>query len=134
MSKSSPDPQTSETSPSTTNATSNNEEEDDYIQCSLETVYTSTEMGVSPPHRPSTSQQTDNDHTQAIINEYFSLKTQYQQTKQIQHDLILNYHETILKVITSLQQSNNAHLELIEKLRSEITNHIQDNETLKVFY
>ena len=137
MSKSSPDPQTSETSPSstsvTTNTTSNNEEEDDYIQCSLETVYTSTEMAVSPPDRPSTSQQTDNDHTQAIIKEFVLLKNQYQQSKQIQHDLILNYHETILKVITSLQQSNKAHQELIEQLRSEINNHIQDNETLKVF-
>jgi 3-methyladenine DNA glycosylase/8-oxoguanine DNA glycosylase len=138
MSKSSPDLQPDETSPSTssapTNTTSNNEEEDDYIQCSLETVYTSTEMAISPPHRPSTSQQTDNEHTRAIINEFLLLKTQYGQTKQIQHDLILNYHETIVKVITSLQQSNKAHQEQIEQLRADINNHIQDNETLKVFY
>ncbi len=144
MTKSSPDAQPpNETSPTTTSVTtttttttattpSNNEEEDDYIQCSLETVYTSTEMAVSPPHRPSASQQTDNEYIRHIINDFISLKKQYEQTKQIQHDLILNYHETILKVITSLQQSNNAHQEQIEQLRSEILNHIQDNETFKV--
>jgi hypothetical protein len=89
-------------------------------------------MAVSPPHRPSTSQQTDNQYTRDIINEFILLKKQYEQTKEIQHDLILNYHETILKVISSLQQSNNAHQEQSEQLRSEINNHIQDNETLKV--
>ena len=137
MTQSSSDTQpTSETSPSTTsvttNTTSNNEEEDDYIQCSLETVYTSTEMAVSPPHRPCASQQTDNEYTHAIINDFISLKTQYEQTKTIQHDLISNYHETISKVITSLQQSNHAHQEQIEQLNSDINNHIQDNETLRV--
>jgi hypothetical protein len=140
LTKSSPDTQTIETSPSTTSVTtttmvttpSNNEEEDDFIQCNLEPVYTSTEMTISPPNRPCVSQQTDNEYTRDIINEFILLKSQYEQTKQIQHDLILNYHETILKVITSLQQSNHAHQEQIEQLRSEINNHIQDNETLKV--
>lgn len=89
-------------------------------------------MTLSPPQRPCVSQQTDNEYTKEIINEFILLKNQYKQTKQIQHDLILNYHETILKVITSLQQSNNAHQEQIEQLRSEILNHIQDYETLKV--
>jgi hypothetical protein len=137
MTKSSSDHQpTNETSPLTTNVPSttpnNNEEEDGYINCSLETVYTSTEMAVSPPHRPCVSQQTDNEYTREIINEFILLKNQYSQTKQIQHELILNYHETILKVITSLQQSNRAHQQQIEQLQAEILNHIQDNETLKV--
>ncbi|CAF1412794.1 unnamed protein product [Adineta steineri] len=136
MTKSSSDIQ--ETSPSTTsvttNTTSNNEEEDDYIQCSLEAVYTSTEMAVSPPQRPCVSQQTDNEYTQSIINEFHLLKNQCEQTKTIQHDLILNYHETISKVITSLQQSNHEHQKQIELLQSEINNHIQDNETLKMQY
>ncbi|CAF1396648.1 unnamed protein product [Adineta ricciae] len=124
----------SETSPSSTNVTSNNEEDDDYIQCSLETVYTSTEMAVSPPSRPCASQQTDSEYTRAIVQEFLELKTQYEQTKTNQHELILNYHETISKVITSLQQSNQAHQEQIELLRTEVTNLIQDNETLKIQY
>ena len=135
MTKSSSDTQpVSETSTTsvTPNTPSNNEEEDDYIQCSLETVYTSTEMAVSPPCRPCASQQTDNEYTRAIVNEFLSLKTDYEETKSTQHDLILTYHETISKVITSLQQSNQAHQELIEQLRAELTNHLQDNETLKV--
>ncbi|UJR29899.1 hypothetical protein I4U23_017447 [Adineta vaga] len=130
--------QPNETSPSTIsitpNTTSNNEEEDDYIQCSLETVYTSTEMAVSPPSRPCASQQTDNEYTRAILQDFLELKTQYEQTKSNQHDLILNYHETISKVITSLQQSNQAHQEQIEQLHTEINNHIQDNETVKIQY
>lgn len=126
---------TVETSPSTVNVTpNNNEEEDDYIQCSLETVYTSTEMAVSPPSRPCASQQTDNEHTRAIVDEFLALKTHYEQAKSVQHELILNYHETISKVITSLQQSNQAHQEQIEQLRTEISNHVQDNETLKIQY
>jgi hypothetical protein len=135
MTKSSCDTPENEISPSTTStttATSNNEEEDDYIQCSLDTVYTSTEMAVSPPQRPCASQQTDNENTRAIANEFVGLKSQYEQSKKVQHDLILNYHETVSKVITSLQQSNKAHQEQIEQLHSEIHNHVQDNETLKV--
>jgi hypothetical protein len=130
---------TNETSPSTTSVTtttspSNNEEEDGYINCTLDPVYTSTEMALSPPDRPCVSQQTDNEYTHDIIKEFILLKSQYQQTKEIQHDLIINYHQTIVKVITSLQQSNHAHQEQIEQLNSEILNHNQDNETLKVNY
>ena len=132
------DPTENKQSPSTDNSTTttpnnNNEDEDDYIKCSLETVYTSTEMALSPPQqRPSTSQQTDNQYTNEIIDEFVLLKNQYEQSKEIQHDLVVNYHQTILKVITSLQQANQAHQEQIDQYQSDIANHIQDNETLKV--
>ncbi|CAF4064310.1 unnamed protein product [Rotaria sp. Silwood2] len=138
ITKSSADNELNETSISTTtttttaNTTSNNEEEDDYVKCTLEAVYTSTEMALSPPHRPCASQQTDNEYARAIRNDFISLKTQYEQTNKSQHDYLLNYHETILKVITSLQQSNNEHQEHIEQLRLEVNNYIQDNETLKI--
>jgi len=90
-------------------------------------------MAVSPPHRPSASQQTDhNDQNKNLIKDFRQLKSEYEQTKEIQHDLILNYHETILKVITSLQQSNEEHQQNIEQLKTDINNQIQDNETLKV--
>jgi hypothetical protein len=136
INQSSSESQPIETSPSTTHVTPNTheEEDDDYIQCSLETVYTSTEMAVSPPCRPCASQQTDNEYTHAIIKEFISLKSQYEQSKTIQHDLILNYHETISKIIINLQQSNEEYQKQIEELHSEINNHIQDNETLKVKY
>ncbi|CAF1106474.1 unnamed protein product [Rotaria sordida] len=126
--------ETSAISTTTTNTTSNNEEEDDYVQCTLEAVYTSTEMAVSPPHRPCASQQTDNEYAHSIRNDFISLKNQYEQTNKIQHDYLLNYHEIILKIITNLQQSNNQYQEQIEQLRSEINNYIQDNETLKIQY
>jgi hypothetical protein len=86
-------------------------------------------MVVSPLQRLCVSQQTDNEYVREIINEFILLKNQYSQTKQIQHEFILNYHETVLKAITSLQQSNQ---EQIEQLQAEILNHIQDNETLKI--
>ena len=122
-------------SSTTTTTPNNNEEEDDYIKCSLETVYTSTEMALSPPQqRPSASQQTDNQYAKEIINEFHLLKNQYEQTKGIQHDLVVHYHQTVLKVITSLQQANQAHQEQIEQFQSDIVNHIQDNETLKIQY
>ena len=113
--------------------TSTNEEEDDYIKCSLETVYTSTEMAVSPPyHRCSASQQTDDENSRAIAIEFVALRNQCEETTKVQHELIVDYHQTIVKVITSLEQSNKAHQEQIEQLRSDIQNHLQDNETLKV--
>ena len=119
--------------PTTTTTPSNNEEEDDYIKCSLETVYTSTDMALSPPQqRPSASQQTDNQYTKEIIDEFVLLKNQYEQTKSIQHELVVNYYQTVLKVITSLQQSNQAHQEQLEQFQSDVVNHIQDNETLRV--
>ncbi|CAF3818855.1 unnamed protein product [Rotaria magnacalcarata] len=117
---------------STTNSTNNNEEEDDYVQCSLETVYASTEMTASPAHHPCASQQTDNEYIRLIRNEFISLKIQYEQINKFQHDDLLNYHETILKVITSLQQSNHEHQKQIEQLHTEINNYIQDNEELKI--
>ena len=139
MTKSSPDPQTSETSPSTTSVQQQHHQVimkkkmiifnvvlKQFIH-QLKWLY---HLHIVLVHH---NKQIMNIH-EHIINEFILLKNQYQQTKQIQHDLILNYHETILKVITSLQQSNNAHQEQIEQLRSEITNHIQDNETLKVNY
>ena len=92
----------------------------------------STEMALSPPQRPSTAQQTDNQYTKEIIDEFLLLKNQYEQSKEIQHELVVNYHQTILKVITSLQQANQAHQEQIEQFQSEILNHIQDYETFKV--
>ena len=60
------------------------------------------------------------------------MKNQYEQSKEVQHELVINYHQTILKVITSLQQANQAHQEQIDQYQSDIANHIQDNETLKV--
>ncbi|CAF1195459.1 unnamed protein product [Rotaria sp. Silwood1] len=116
----------------TTNTISNNEEEDDYVQCTLEAVYTSTEMAVSPSHRLCVSQQTDNEYLHDIRNDFISLKTQYEQTNKIQHEYLVNYHETILKIIINLQQLNYEHEQKIEQLHSEINNHIQDNETLKI--
>lgn len=130
---------TNESSPLTQNVPvtatilNNNEDEDDYTQCSLELVYTSTEIALSPPQqRPSASQQTDNQYAKEIINEFHLLKNQYEQTKGIQHDLVVHYHQTVLKVITSLQQANQAHQKQIEQFQSGILNHMQDNETLKV--
>ena len=90
-------------------------------------------MALSPPQqRPSTAQQTDNQYTKEIINEFVLLKNQYEQSKEVQHELVINYHQTILKVITSLQQANQARQEQIDQFQSDIANHIQDNETLKV--
>lgn len=127
---SSPDKQPNITTIANTNT--NNEEEDDYIQCSLETVYTSTEMAVSPPHRICASQQTDNEYARAIRNEFVSLKNYYEEAKNDQHKYLINYHETILTMITRLQQTNYQYQEQVEQLRSEINNHSQDNEALKV--
>ncbi|CAF3986627.1 unnamed protein product, partial [Rotaria sp. Silwood1] len=102
----------------TTNTISNNEEEDDYVQCTLEAVYTSTEMAVSPSHRLCVSQQTDNEYLHDIRNDFISLKTQYEQTNKIQHEYLVNYHETILKIIINLQQLNYEHEQKIEQLHS----------------
>ena len=90
-------------------------------------------MALFPHSRPSVSQQTDNDYILNIINDFNLLKDQYKQTKEIQHDLISNYHQNIVKVLTTLQQINNENQQKIEQLNSDIIIHIQDNETLKVF-
>lgn len=123
------------TDSSTTNTTSGQgggEEDDDYIQCSLETVYTSTEMALSPPTRPSVSQQTDNQHIQQIIEQFRFLKEQILETKQIQHESITNYHQTIVKVITSLEQVNIEHEKHVEQLTNDLNNLNQDYEALKI--
>ena len=124
---------TTTTTTTPNNNNNNNEEEGDYFQCSLEPIYTSTEMPLSSPQqRPSTAQQTDKQYTKEIVDEFLLLKNQYEQSKEVQYELVVNYHQTMLKVITSLQQANQAHQEQIEQFQSEILNHIQDNETLRV--
>ena len=125
-------PTNSVTTATTANPTSGQgggEDEDDYIQCSLETVYTSTEMALSPPTRPSVALQTDHQH---IIEQFRLLKEQILQSKQIQHESILNYHQTIMKVIESLQQANIEHEKQVEQLNSDLSNLNQDYETLKI--
>jgi hypothetical protein len=118
------DPSAPEQSPSTENLpttttttpnNNNNEEEGDYFQCSLEPIYTSTEMPLSSPQqRPSTAQQTDKQYTKEIVDEFLLLKNQYEQSKEIQHELVVNYHQAMLK-FTSLRQANQAHQEKIEQ-------------------
>ena len=115
-----------------TDTTNNNEEEDGYVQCSIETVYSSTEMTLSPPQGFYASQRTDNEYLRDVQQSFFSLKNEFERTKQIQHQSLLNYHDITLKMLRNIQQSNSENQQLIEQLRAEINNYIQDNEALKV--
>lgn len=89
-------------------------------------------MTASPPQRQNLNEEKDRENRRSIINEFYLLKTQFEQTKDVQHDFLVDYHQNVQQILQTLQHSNENYQQQIEQLKSEILNHLQDNETLKV--
>ena len=108
------------------------EDDDDYIQCSLETVYTSTEINISPIQNSNSIEEKDQENRRAIVSEFLLLKNNFEDHRNIQHSIFQNYHRTVIDIIENLEKLKLNHQQQIEELRSEIQNYLQENENLKV--
>lgn len=86
-------------------------------------------MNNSPSYR---LEQVEKEKKRAIITDFHLMKSEMQRVIGLQHDLIADYHQHIVKLIEHLQHDKDERQQQIEQLKSDVFNHLQDNETLKV--
>ncbi|CAF0745641.1 unnamed protein product [Didymodactylos carnosus] len=138
---------------------SNNTLGDDYIQCSLDTVYCSTEMKNEDDVRiPSTTLNTNDSAVQTESLDIYSIQS-LKQLKTLVHSLHTTHEQlkidcdqdksnyldfiqkfrhlfdhTIVKFIQNIQEKVDKQEELNEQLKQELLTQTTDNETLKIQY
>lgn len=100
-----------------------NEDEDDFVQCVIEPNDSS---------RLTMIEEKQKEKKNLLYQDFLLLKTQFEQTKTIQQDLIGDYQQKIVQLIEHLHQSNEKSQNQIEQLKSELVAHLQDQDALKV--
>jgi len=102
-----------------------NEDEDDFVQCVIEPNDSS---------RLTLIEEKQKEKKNLLYQDFLLLKTQFEQTKTIQQDLIGDYQQKIVQLIEHLHQSNEKSQNQIEQLKSELVAHLQDQDALKIQY